>query len=312
MTKISVIIPCFNRQDFIAATLDSVLAQSHPVDQVLVIDDGSSDNTVNIVQAYARQTGSPIQLIQQKNAGPSAARNLGLAHARSELIAFLDADDLWLPSKIERQVACLEAHPQAAGVYCRMFQFHAQLDDLGRRQPQNQMDDPSLEHLLLTMCIQSSTTLIRRSALEGLRFDESIRAAEDSLFFADIRLRGTWRMIDEPLTAYRVHGIQLTAGDQHALDTTLARVRWCGQREERLGKKESQRLQEALWRRLIQGMESRYWRRELAGLHAMREQLRVHCPQWLAQSFLNDCRIYPRWVYGLRDLIGNKPPSTSR
>ena len=105
---ISVVIPTYNRAGRLTRAIDSVLAQSRPVDEIIVVDDGSADETATVVQAY----GPPVRYIWQENTGPAAARNRGIAEARGTWIAFLDSDDRWFPDKMARQMAVLDAYPQ--------------------------------------------------------------------------------------------------------------------------------------------------------------------------------------------------------
>ncbi len=303
MTTISLIIPAFNRAALIGATLDSVLAQTHPVSEVLVVDDGSTDNTREVVREYEKRSQGIIRLIQQKNVGPSAARNHGLSLCTGDYVAFLDADDLWLPRKIEKQLALLQSDPTAAGCYTRMFQFQKNLDDLGRPLTQNVIDEPDFAHVFLTMCIQSSMPLIRGSIARSLRFEENIRAAEDAIYFAQVAQQGRWRLIDEALVAYRVHGVQLTADPNHLLQHVTVRTQWLRAHADQLPSGQADELEEKLWARLVQNLESRYWRREVSGLSQLIDKVRRHRPQALASSFLYTTRIHQRWVYRLRDLL---------
>ncbi len=112
--KISAVIPAYNAEDTIARALRSVVNQTHPVDEIIVVDDGSTDRTAEIVQEQFPQ----VICIRQENAGVSATRNRGAEAASGEWIAFLDSDDEWLPEKIERQKAVIEGHPAIGGVAC--------------------------------------------------------------------------------------------------------------------------------------------------------------------------------------------------
>jgi glycosyltransferase involved in cell wall biosynthesis len=104
---VSVVIPAYNAGWCVGRALDSVLAQSHTRIEVLVIDDGSTDDTASVARSY----GDPVRLLQQPNGGLSSARNLGIRHARGEWIAYLDADDWWLPEKLARQIELLRRQP---------------------------------------------------------------------------------------------------------------------------------------------------------------------------------------------------------
>lgn len=115
--KISVVIPAYNAEKTIARAVDSVLAQTRPADEIIVIDDGSKDHTADIVQSY----GDQVVFIQQENAGVSVARNKGIEHAAADWIAFLDADDEWLPEKLKLQSEHLERNPDLKWTYSNFY-----------------------------------------------------------------------------------------------------------------------------------------------------------------------------------------------
>lgn len=114
--RVSVILPVYNGARFLAAALRSVLAQTLPPDEIIVVDDGSTDATAQIIAAMSAAATVPIQAVYQENQGPAAARNLGLRLAQGELLAFQDADDLWSADKLALQVALLQRYPQAQAV----------------------------------------------------------------------------------------------------------------------------------------------------------------------------------------------------
>ena len=119
MPTISVIIPAYNRAVFLKEALESVFAQTYTNYEVIVIDDGSTDNTEDVVSkllAEQPETADKVRYIKQANAGVSAARNHGIFEASGEWIAFLDSDDLWFPEKLEKQMAFLDEHPTAGAV----------------------------------------------------------------------------------------------------------------------------------------------------------------------------------------------------
>ncbi len=201
---ITVVIPVWNGAQTIERTLASALAQTFTDFEVLVINDGSTDSTVERVQ---RCSDPRVQVHHFSNAGLAASRNRGIALARGEFIAFLDADDLWPPHKLARQLAALRDHPEAALAYgfsdCvdaddRYIGHGSHLEHSGR----------VYEQLLIANFLDNgSTPLVRASALgtSGV-FDETLPAAEDW----DLWLRLAWhfdvRCVPEVLTLYRVHG----------------------------------------------------------------------------------------------------------
>ena len=134
----TVVIPAFNAERTIEACLQSVLSQCRVAEAILVIDDGSNDRTVALAQAMAsRHTTPQIHVLQQANQGPGRATSAGIHSSATAVIATLDADDLWLPQKMARQMEILESQPQAALVGCWSRQFqHGQLDNgLGECRP---------------------------------------------------------------------------------------------------------------------------------------------------------------------------------
>jgi glycosyltransferase involved in cell wall biosynthesis len=112
---ISVIIPAWNREQYLGAALDSVFAQGRDDLEILVVDDGSTDGTVAVAQSRPG-----VRVVSQQREGPGAARNRGIAETRGELIAFLDSDDWWEPDKLSRQLAALESQPTAGMVLCHV------------------------------------------------------------------------------------------------------------------------------------------------------------------------------------------------
>ena len=172
---VSVIVPTYNRGWVIGEAVDSVLAQQYSNYELIVVDDGSTDDTAAVLNAY----GSRVRLLRQKNKGVSAARNAGIRSAAGSLIAFLDSDDLWLPSKLSQQVLFFEEHPDA--LVCQTeetwIRNGVRVNPRKRhRKPSGMIFEPSLE-----LCLVSpSAVMMRRSLFDrvGL-FDESLPACED-------------------------------------------------------------------------------------------------------------------------------------
>jgi glycosyltransferase involved in cell wall biosynthesis len=118
-STVSVVIPAYNRENYVAEAIRSALGQTYPVGEIIVVDDGSTDGTGDI----ARSFGGLVRCQTQGHLGISRARNAGIAAAQGEFIALLDSDDLWLPQKLERQVRHLEAHPETEMVFGQMQAF---------------------------------------------------------------------------------------------------------------------------------------------------------------------------------------------
>ncbi len=310
---VSVIIPCYNGEKFITETVQSVLDQTVAVREVIVIDDGSKDRSAAIVRSMKDQRASgeapAMTLMQQANAGESKARNVGIAAARGAYIALLDADDLWLPEKIARQMALLVALPTAAAVHTRVFNFERTLDDRGRAETERSKDDPTVADLIEYHYVSPSSVLIRREAVDKgkLRFDETTRHSEDMLFMADLRLVGPLRMVDEPLVAKRVHGGQQTRNPWHPILSIESRLRWCRSRREQLGPEHAAAMEAALSSKLIEFLERRYWARQFEDFAKMRDKVAQLCPDAYRKSAIAGRRLYPAWMYRLRDLLSKRP-----
>ncbi len=145
MTRVSVVITTFNQAPYIAEALDSVLAQTYPLHQIVLVDDGSRDDTPAAVALYRDR----IRYVRQANHGVAGARNAGVAAADGDLVAFFDGDDVWAPDKVERQVAAAEAYPAAALIATDGVEFEGDRDLggylLGRAVRERLAGRPSME-----------------------------------------------------------------------------------------------------------------------------------------------------------------------
>lgn len=211
MTGISVVVPACNAARYIAATLDSVLAQetSRTV-ECIVVDDGSQDDTVARVRAF----GPRVTLIEQANAGPSAARNRGLEACAFALVAFIDADDLMAPRRLELQAAALEAEP--ATVLCHSACRLIDEQGLPVANQDTPSDDPSFSgevcaRLFRANFVWLSSVMLRRQVfMDAGAFDNRLRYCEDYEAWLRLSLAGRYRYIAQPLVSYRLHAAQAT------------------------------------------------------------------------------------------------------
>ena len=302
MADVSIIIPCYNGAEFIGQTIESVLAQTEPVREVIVIDDGSTDDSAAVIEQYADRN---VELIRQDNAGESRARNVGIERAAGAFVALLDADDLWLADKVAQQVEALGAMPDAVAVHTRVFNFEKQLDDRAREQTEQTKDDPTVADLLAYHYVTPSTLMIRRAVLmeRDIRFDVEVRDSEDMLFAAELRLAGPLRLVDQPLTAKRIHGGQQSGGPWHPIWSLQSRVEWCRQNARRIGADVADSIDQQLGRRMIEVLEHRFWRRELRGFtQARRAAVRLY-PDLVESSSVLTRMIWPCWVYAVRDAL---------
>ena len=208
MPSLSVVIPNYNRAALIGETLDNVLAQTRPPDEVIVVDDGSTDDSVKVIERY----GKRVTLIRQANAGPGAARNRGLAAARGELIQFMDSDDLWSLSKLEAQERAL-VESGADFAYSPWLQARLEggrarhADPVIQQHPLPPSRSP-LAWYLRGWVIVFQCCLFRRSLLDAAGpYREDLMPSEDSELLFRI-LKGGARPVHVPeaLVLYRLHG----------------------------------------------------------------------------------------------------------
>ncbi|MEX2288088.1 MAG: glycosyltransferase family 2 protein [Planctomycetaceae bacterium] len=193
---VSVVIPCFNAATYIHEAISSALNQTYRPLEVLVIDDGSTDESAEVAASF----GEPVRVIQQPNQGESVARNRGIDEARGDWIAFLDADDVWKPEKLERQIALIDD-----GVVCihtAVFEFGSRqrVNDVSLLPPEVRYD---IENLSVKGLIHPSSALVRRSA-RG-RFPTWTQYSEDQFYFLDLVREGEIRMVAAPLSGHRNH-----------------------------------------------------------------------------------------------------------
>ncbi len=209
----SIIIPAYNAGKYVGEAVESALAQTYPNIEIVVIDDGSTDDTSAVLRPYAER--GAIVYVRQENRGLSGARNAGIRRARGEFIALLDSDDIFLPRKIERQVADLAAHPECGVSYCRAVHFYdgdpGRTFDIAYRYYSGGEVFP---HLLRMNFINPLTVVLRRSAIEraGL-FDESYRRSEDWEYWVRLAYAGIeFRYLPEALGRYRMRHDSLSYG----------------------------------------------------------------------------------------------------
>lgn len=197
--KISTVIPAYNAGDYLVEAISSVLRQTQLPDEILVVDDGSTDETPNIL----RQFGPPVVCIRQENRGLSAARNRGILEARGDWIALLDADDVWSPRKLEVQRAAIERVPGAVLAYTG----HSLLRDGKIVQTIEVPDEETVMHVLRERCpFQPSSVMVRKDAVLGAGgFEESMKSGPEDwdLWFRLLRRGGRFACVSEPLLNYR-------------------------------------------------------------------------------------------------------------
>jgi glycosyltransferase involved in cell wall biosynthesis len=207
---VSVVIPAFNAEGTIDDTLKSVRSQTHRNLEIIVVDDGSTDSTRSIANAHAAIDNRVI-VISQENAGVAAARNAGWQFARAAFIAFVDADDLWAPRKIEKQLGVILAGGERLGLVYTWFALIDERNHIRFKARGRHIAGDVLDRILMGNVVgNASSPVIRRQALvEVGGFDSSLRSAgaqgcEDLLIYCRIAARFHFGLVSEYLTGYRV------------------------------------------------------------------------------------------------------------
>jgi glycosyltransferase involved in cell wall biosynthesis len=214
---VSVVLATYNYGRYLAGALDSALGQTLNDSEIIVIDDGSTDETQQVMRPYF--ANPRVRYFGTEHCGQPAAKNTGIRLARAPLIAFLDADDLWVPTKLEKQVALFEINPNLGVVYSRRWL----MDELGRHLHFTQPPLPRgnvLEAMFRHNFICFSSAVVRRSVLEEVSlFDTDLALAIDYDLWLRIAQRYPFDYVDEPLVKYRTGHASLSRRTEERLKT---------------------------------------------------------------------------------------------
>lgn len=237
--KISVIIPCYNAERYIVSAISSVFAQDWPNLEVVVVDDGSSDRSAELICASFPE----VRLVQQRNQGIAVARNHGIACAQGDWIAFLDADDIWLPGKLQAQWDTLSAIPGARMCHTA-FEFWTSTEPSpepaflaalqgrsGDRKRWLGVSGWIYPQLLLDCAVWTSTVLVHRSVFSEVGpFDQSLRIGEDYDLWLRISRVTQILHVAFPYALYRLHPTSITRSivqeNHRGLVISRALARW--------------------------------------------------------------------------------------
>ena len=207
MASVSVVITTYNRVSLVERALASVLAQSLPADEIIIVDDGSTDDTVSTLKSLHPE----VNLIQQDNQGVSAARNTGISAARHDWIALLDSDDVWHENKLERQIKALKNAPEY--LFCHSDEIWVRNGvRVNQMNKHKKAGGHIFQHCLPLCAISPSAALIHRSLFEEIGlFDETLPACEDYDLWLRVCSRYPVLYIDEALiTKHGGHDDQLS------------------------------------------------------------------------------------------------------
>jgi glycosyltransferase involved in cell wall biosynthesis len=199
---ISVVIPVYNGRETITPVIQSVLDQTYPPLETIVVDDGSNDGTAGLVE---RTFGDRVTCITQENQGVSFARNHGAARAAGSWLAFLDSDDVWLPNKLEEQVRVIRERPSCDAVLCEVYFVDPDNNITGqsRRDADCSSREQYLNDIIKNPMLLPSTLLIKKDVFMRYgKFDESLITAEDLDFHLQLAARSDLYILDKPLVRY--------------------------------------------------------------------------------------------------------------
>ena len=295
--RVGVVIPTYNRAADLQRALKSVLSQTFPVTEIIVVDDGSTDNTEEVVAGFGRN----VRYIRQANAGPSAARNNGIRATTAEWIAFLDSDDWWMPEKIQLQVDALQRSPGTAVAYTSAWIISQD----GTREMVRAVEPaglwPAMRHS--NLITSSSSVMVRREAViaEGC-FNESLAVGEDWDLWIRLAQKHTFAVVSEPVTAYMITPNSLSQDPQRTIADTermLEGTLLCGLRG-------PARL---IWRRKIRATQIFRAAMNTRGIdRAVERHLLVRSlVQWPSPFFF-----VRRWMALAHCLLGRKPGRRNR
>ena len=212
--KVSIIIPIFNGEDFIEHSLNSVANQTYRNFEVLIINDGSTDSSLSIIEKWVSENASlvNVQVFSTTNSGVSSARNTGIQKSKGQYIAFLDCDDYWETGKLDAQVKILEADHKCVGAITNFFLVkNLRNGELRSFRLINHKNIESLRFGWFSLLGNGgliSSSLIYRKNL-NLRFSNELSTSADLDFFLNLIFAGKVQIIGEPLVNYRIHGSQM-------------------------------------------------------------------------------------------------------
>ncbi|QDT14182.1 glycosyltransferase [Alienimonas californiensis] len=297
---VTAVVPCYNGSRYLRETLESILGQTRPPAAVVVVDDGSTDDSADVAESF----GGLVRVLRQQNSGESVARNRGVRAAETEWIAFCDADDLWALDKLERLLSAAEvagAGAAAAHSNVELFGAETRITDLGS-------DPPSRRYAVARLAVRNnfltpSAVLVRRAACPA--FHEDLHYGEDQIFFLELaRCAGPGGFVFDPaaLTRYRKHGAGQSAARGIELDWYAAVADWLDATGAVTGK-ERAGIDRAWAHRLAPVVRAAYWERDVARLRTARRRLarlRGFSAELDAEL---DRPVLPRIVFWFKDAV---------
>jgi glycosyltransferase involved in cell wall biosynthesis len=286
---ISVVIPCYNAERFLAETIETALAQTIQPLEIIVVDDGSSDGSA----AVARSFGNSVRLLQQTNQGESVARNNGIEASRGEWIALLDSDDLWDPRKLEKQVELIGSNVVCVHTPYRTFGASEDLCDRSHV-PENLRYSP--EYVCTRPFITPSSVLVRAGT--KARFPTWTRYGEDTVYFLDLLAEGIFRTAKEPLTKIRRHAGNQSGKQAVEIDWHRTMLQWLKVSGECLSEEQRQAIRLGWRTRLIRAAWRARWEGRKDEYESYRAYLGRSCTFWSGSLGLAVSALRTRFMSG--------------
>jgi glycosyltransferase involved in cell wall biosynthesis len=211
MPLVSVIVPTYNFAEYIAETIEAILAQTFGDLELVIIDDCSHDGTQTIITDYASRDSRIIPIFKERNEGPASARNTGMKNSRGEFIAFCDADDVWEKNKLELQLDVFATYEDYDVVYSDAFIINSKGEKTGKRFSEKYPTGKKLtgnlfDELCLTNMINTQTVIMKKKCVHSAGyFPEEVRGLEDWVYWVKVAEKHKFFYINQPLARYRVH-----------------------------------------------------------------------------------------------------------
>lgn len=299
---ISIVMATYNGARYLREAIDSLREQTLPPSEIVVVDDGSVDETPDILRSY----GDAIVVVSQQNQGHSAARNAGLSKATGDYVALMDHDDVSRPERLEQQWNALRATERGVACFTGYWLFdsngpisdHPAHVDLGGLTP--------LDYLSGVVVHYPTAFFDRRKAAD-VRFPLGIKAGEDVIFCAILATRGAFALVPASLYGYRMHGAQLSR-KSHADRTSnryfedrhdWVKAHW----QEYWPDLTWPEIEASLWRGLVQQTEDAYWARNREYFLNDRDYIKARWPSRLPRPAVASWRWSPGWLWSLKNRI---------
>ena len=303
--SVSVVIPCFNAAPFLKECLDSVLNQTRPADEIILVNDGSTDASLEIAESF----GAKIKIISQTNQGVSSARNRGILEAKSEWIAIQDADDVWHPEKLELQsLAILTSKNKPVCCYTDFYLFGEGIKWEHCSRPELHLEKEAFSQMLADWSVTSNAALFRADLARQNPFPENIRDCEDTIFFACLRKTGPFLRLPQPLAGYRKGPHQRTALPDQEWLALKALVSWADQnRESKFTDLEFELFSHLILKRMMNVYKKAFWSRDWK---TVKECRKLFFKSLRSQTEITPKEfrkiLFPKWIFLLKDWIHQK------